>query len=174
MNRLSMIAALSRNFAIGLDNRLLWHISEDLVNFKALTMGKPIIMGRKTFDSIGRPLPGRANIVVSRDTQWQAEGVQVARSVDAAINAAHRACEAGGQDEIMGIGGEQIYRQALPSATRLYLTEVDVEMAADTFFPDFVRADWDELERRPGIQSADYAYQFVTLERILAYSCYFW
>ena len=131
MNRLSMIAALSRNFAIGLDNRLLWHISEDLVNFKALTMGKPMIMGRKTFDSIGRPLPGRANIVVSRDTQWQAEGVQVARSVDAAINAAHRACEDGGQDEIMVIGGEQIYRQALPSATRLYLTEVDVEMAAD-------------------------------------------
>lgn len=168
MNRLSMIAALSRNFAIGLDNRLLWHISEDLVNFKALTMGKPIIMGRKTFDSIGRPLPGRANIVVSRDTQWQAEGVQVARSVDAAINAAHRACEDGGQDEIMVIGGEQIYRQALPSATRLYLTEVDVEMAADTFFPDFARADWHELERRPGIQSADYAYQFVTLERILA------
>jgi len=75
MNRLSMIAALSRNFAIGLDNRLLWHISEDLVNFKALTIGKPMIMGRKTFDSIGRPLPGRANIVVSRDTQWRAEGV---------------------------------------------------------------------------------------------------
>jgi dihydrofolate reductase len=168
MNRLSMIAALSRNFAIGLDNRLLWHISEDLVNFKALTMGKPIIMGRKTFDSIGRPLPGRANIVVSRDTQWQAEGVQVARSVNAAINAAHLACEDSGQDEIMVIGGEQIYRQALPSATRLYLTEVDVEMAADTFFPDFVRVDWHELERRPGIQSADYAYQFVTLERILA------
>ena len=168
MNRLSMIAALSRNFAIGLDNRLLWHISEDLVNFKALTMGKPIIMGRKTFDSIGRPLPGRANIVVSRDTQWQAEGVQVARSVNAAINAAHLACEDSGQDEIMVIGGEQIYRQALPSATRLYLTEVDVEMAADTFFPDFVRVDWRELERRPGIQSADYAYQFVTLERILA------
>ena len=168
MNRLSMIAALSRNFAIGLDNRLLWHISEDLANFKALTMGKPIIMGRKTFDSIGRPLPGRANIVVSRDTQWQAEGVQVARSVNAAINAAHLACEDSGQDEIMVIGGEQIYRQALPSATRLYLTEVDVEMAADTFFPDFVRVDWHELERRPGIQSADYAYQFVTLERILA------
>jgi dihydrofolate reductase len=168
MNRLSMIAALSRNFAIGLDNRLLWHISEDLVNFKALTMGKPIIMGRKTFDSIGRPLPGRANIVVSRDTQWQAEGVQVARSVNAAINAAHLACEDSGQDEIMVIGGEQIYRQALPSATRLYLTEVDVERAADTFFPDFVRVDWHELERRPGIQSADYAYQFVTLERILA------
>ena len=168
MNRLSMIAALSRNFAIGLDNRLLWHISEDLVNFKALTMGKPIIMGRKTFDSIGRPLPGRANIVVSRDTQWQAEGVQVARSVNAAINAGHLACEDSGQDEIMVIGGEQIYRQALPSATRLYLTEVDVEMAADTFFPDFVRVDWHELERRPGIQSADYAYQFVTLERILA------
>ena len=168
MNRLSMIAALSRNFAIGLDNRLLWHISEDLVNFKALTMGKPIIMGRKTFDSIGRPLPGRANIVVSRDTQWQAEGVQVARSVNAAINAAHLACEDSGQDEIMVIGGEQIYRQALPSATRLYLTEVDVEMAADTFFPGFVRVDWHELERRPGIQSADYAYQFVTLERILA------
>ena len=168
MNRLSMIAALSRNFAIGLDNRLLWHISEDLVNFKALTMGKPIIMGRKTFDSIGRPLPGRANIVVSRDTQWQAEGVQVARSVNAAINAAHLACEDSGQDEIMVIGGEQIYRQALPSATRLYLTEVDVEMAADTFFPDFVRTDWHEFERRPGIQSADYPYQFVTLERILA------
>ena len=168
MNRLSMIAALSRNFAIGLDNRLLWHISEDLVNFKTLTMGKPMIMGRKTFDSIGRPLPGRANIVVSRDTQWQAEGVQVARSVNAAINAAHLACEDSGQDEIMVIGGEQIYRQALPSATRLYLTEVDVEMAADTFFPDFVRVDWHELERRPGIQSADYAYQFVTLERILA------
>jgi dihydrofolate reductase len=166
MNRLSMIAALSRNFAIGLDNRLLWHISEDLVNFKALTIGKPIIMGRKTFDSLGRPLPGRANIVVSRDTQWQAEGVQAARSVDSAINAAHRACEDSGQDEIMVIGGEQIYRQALPSATRLYLTEVDVEMAADTFFPDFVRADWHELERRPGIQSADYPYQFVTLERI--------
>ncbi|MDE0841339.1 MAG: dihydrofolate reductase [Porticoccaceae bacterium] len=165
MIRLSIIAALSRNFAIGLDNRLLWHIPEDLKNFKAITMAKPLIMGRKTFESIGRPLPGRVNIVISRDTQWRADGVQVERSLEAALSAAYSACEQRQQDEVMVIGGEQVYRQALPYATRLYLTEIDAEICADTFFPDFVRTEWRELERTPGSQSADYAYQFVILER---------
>ncbi len=158
--RLSLIVAMGRNRVIGVDNSLPWHLSQDLKQFKAVTLGKPIVMGRKTYDSIGRPLPGRHNIVISRDRSWSAGGVTAVDSLAAAIDAA------GAVEELMVIGGEQIYALALPAASRLYLTEVDAAPAGDAFFPALDPAQWRELERQPPIAEAGQpSYQFVTLER---------
>jgi dihydrofolate reductase len=129
---LALIAARARNGVIGLDNRMPWHLPEDLAYFKRVTLGKPVVMGRKTFESIGRPLPGRLNIVVTRNPDWQAAGVQVAHSLDAALALAAAAAP----EEIMLIGGAELYRQALPQADVLYLTEIDAEFAGDAFFPE--------------------------------------
>ena len=123
--KISLIVAVSRNGAIGLNNQLPWYLPEDLKYFKSVTMGKPLIMGRKTFDSIGRPLPGRANIVLTRDPQWTSDGVEVVQSAEQALVAGEIACEAADVDEIMVIGGEQIYRMTLDLADRIYLTQVD-------------------------------------------------
>ena len=144
---LSLVCALARNRAIGLNNQLPWHLPRDLAHFKAVTMGHPIVMGRKTFESIGRPLPGRHNIVVSRQRNWSHDGVTTVKCLDAAIaNATEVALETGCR-EIMLIGGASLYALALPLAHRLYLTEVQAEVPGDAFFPRISPAEWLEVSR---------------------------
>ena len=151
---------MSENRVIGAGGDLPWHLPADLKYFKASTLGKPIIMGRKTFDSIGRPLPGRRNIVVTRNANWQHQGVDVAESVEAAI------VKAGDVEEIMITGGAQIYSQALERVDRLYITEVALKIEGDTFFPEFNKADWIEVSRDAYPSEDDRpAYAFVVLER---------
>jgi dihydrofolate reductase len=134
--QLALIAALARNRVIGRDNRLPWHLPADLRFFKQTTMGKPLLMGRRTWESIGRPLPGRRMIVLSRDPDYQAPGGAVARSLDEAVE------RAGAVPEIMVIGGATLYRQTLPRAERLYLTRVDMDVPGDVWFPDWNERDW--------------------------------
>ena len=164
--KLSLIVAAARNHAIGLNNKMPWHLPEDLKYFKRVTLGKPVIMGRNTFESIGRPLPGRPNIVISRNADYKAEGITLVTSLDEALAAAERLLPAG-QDEVMVIGGAQIYAQALPLATRLYLTEVDAEPEADAFFPAFDRSQWHEeaRETHTACERNPYAYSFVLLQK---------
>ena len=160
---LSLIVAKSRNDVIGCDGGLPWHIPEDLKFFRKVTMGKPVIMGRKTHQSIGRALPGRLNIVITRNKNWQADGVTIASGLSAALQIAEQA----GAEEAMVIGGEQIYRAALPLADRIYLTEVDLEVAGDARFPAIDQAEWVEVQRSEpeGRDDQCPAYAFVTLER---------
>ncbi|BFM49476.1 type 3 dihydrofolate reductase [Marinomonas sp. THO17] len=136
---LSLIVAMSTNRTIGINNALPWHLPNDLKYFKQATMGKPIVMGRKTFESIGKPLPGRRNIVITRDDKYQAEGIDVVSSLEQAIALGEDICLVNGQEEVMVIGGAQIYELALPKADRLYITHVDAEVAGDAFFPE---VDW--------------------------------
>ncbi len=164
--KISLIVAVSRNGVIGLDNQLPWHLPEDLKYFKSVTMGKPIIMGRKTFDSIGRPLPGRTNIVITRDSSWQAEGVEVAQTLVQAMTLAKLACARADVDEAMVIGGEQIYRMTLPAADRLYLTEVQAEVQGDAFFPEFDTQEWHQVSEQLPEVTDTHPYRFVVLERI--------
>jgi len=145
--RLSLIVAAAEGGIIGRDNALPWRLSGDLRRFKEITMGKPLIMGRKTFESIGRPLPGRTNIVLSRDPTFQVADVVVVGDFPSAkavaVDAAHRAAVT----EIMVIGGAGIYRLALPHADRIYLTEVHTEVQGDAAFPSYDQADWIEQSR---------------------------
>ncbi|QNM98159.1 type 3 dihydrofolate reductase [Chitinimonas koreensis] len=156
---LSLIAALSRNHAVGIDNKLPWHLPADLKYFKATTSGHPIIMGRKTYDSIGRPLPGRHNIVVTRNADWRADGVTVVHSIDAALAAA------GDAAEVFLIGGATLYAEALPRADRLYLTEIDAEFQGDAFFPDWPRTAFREI-RRERHETDTFSYSFAVYERL--------
>lgn len=134
---LSMIVAMSDNRVIGIENRLPWHIPEDLKRFKKITSGHPIVMGRKTFESIGRPLPNRTNIVVTRNKDYRAEGVVTCHSLREALDWAGRAP---GSDEVFVIGGGELFREALPAADRIYLTEVSWPYEGDAFFPEFDEA----------------------------------
>jgi dihydrofolate reductase len=147
---------MDRGRVIGAEGKLPWHIPEDLQRFKALTTGHTIIMGRKTFESIGRPLPKRTNIVVTRDSQWQAEGVAVAPSIEAALQKALG-------DEAFIIGGGEIYEQTVDQADRLYLTLVDGAYEGDAFFPDFDAAAFTEVSREQYDGPPPYA--FVTYDR---------
>lgn len=158
---ISLIVAAAENDVIGRDGALPWRLSDDLRRFKALTMGKPVIMGRKTFESIGRPLPGRQNIVITRNDSYQAEGCDVVGSVDAAIAAA------GAAPELMVIGGAEVYRRFLPLAGRIYLTRVHTVIQGDTFLPAFDPAEWQETSRtrHPADQRNDFDVSFITLER---------
>ena len=160
---ISLIAAIDQNRVLGDGEKMLWHIPEDFKYFKATTMGKPIIMGRKTFDSIGRPLPGRPNIVITRQTDWQAEGAEVVNSLEDAIKKA----ESYGIDEIMVIGGGQVYAQALQSATRVYLTQIQGVYNGDALFPALPSADWQEVSRKHGTEcdKVGVSYDFVVYER---------
>lgn len=142
MKTLSLIVAMAENRCIGIENRLPWHLPEDLKFFKRTTLGKPIIMGRKTFDSIGKPLPGRANIVITRDGAWQRDGVIVVNTLEAAIGAAEKACAQDAAEEAVIIGGEQIYRLALSVVNRLYITRVKATVEGDAFFPEFNQSEW--------------------------------
>ncbi len=158
---ISLIAAMAQDRVIGEGNRMPWHLPADLRHFKNITLGKPVVMGRRTFESIGRPLPGRRNLVISRNPEWRAEGVEVAASLDEALALVN------GADEVMIIGGGQLYAEALPRADRLYLTLIDLVVEGDTYFPEYQHDDWQELERiahEPDEQNP-HAYTFVTLSR---------
>lgn len=156
---LSLIAAVARNGAIGKDNTLLWRLPEDLKFFKRTTLGCPVIMGRKTFESIGRPLPGRRNIVVTRNTAWQHEGVEVVHTLDEAL------AVAADEARVFVIGGGELYAQALPRADELILTEVDADFDADTFFPTWDRQAFTEQSRETHQADAGWAYHFVVYQR---------
>ena len=145
--RISQIVAMGRNHVIGREGGLPWHLSGDLKFFKATTMGKPIVMGRKTYESIGRPLPGRPNIVITRQDGYQPEGVTVCATLDDAVAAAQVEAENLGVDEIMIVGGAQIYAASLDRSDRLYITEVALSPDGDAFFPEFDRAGWSEISR---------------------------
>lgn len=145
MTRISLIVAVARNGVIGRDGGLAWKISDDLKRFREITTGHPVIMGRKTFDSIGKPLPKRTNIVVSR-TMGETDGVFVARTVEAALDEARRAAAEMNVDEVFVIGGADLYKKTLPLADRLYLTEVDAQVMGDVRFPPIDEAQWG---RRP-------------------------
>jgi dihydrofolate reductase len=164
--KIAFVVAVARNNVIGINNQLPWHLPEDLKYFKRVTMGKPIIMGRATYDSIGKPLPGRPNIVITRNPDYQPAGVTVVHSLDEALKAAGTLMPPG-QDEAAIIGGEQIFAQAFPKTDRLYLTEVDAAPEGDTFFPEFDRKQWREVAREAHLpcERNPYAYSFVVLER---------
>jgi dihydrofolate reductase len=170
--RVSLIVAMAENGVIGRDGDLPWRISEDLKRFKEITMGKPIVMGRKTWESIGRPLPGRPHIVISRDPAYEvvgAEGVDVVASLEAALARAGELIKSGAVeiDEVMIIGGAEIYRLALGRADRIYLTEVHRDIEGDTVFPDFDRAEWRETAREGPftVGHGILQYSFVTYDR---------
>jgi dihydrofolate reductase len=163
--KISLIVAVSRNGAIGLNNQLPWYLPDDLKYFKSVTMGKPLIMGRKTFDSIGRPLPGRANIVLTRDPQWASDGVEVVQSLEQALVAGEIACEVADVDEIMVIGGEQIYRMTIDLADRIYLTQVDVDVEGDAFFPNIDLNNWSQTSVKLPESIDKHPYQFLVLDR---------
>jgi len=156
---ISMIVARSRNHVIGRDNQMPWKISADLQFFKRVTMGHPVIMGRKTWESIGRPLPGRRNIVVSRNADYEATGGELVGSLDEALKSLSEF------ERVFVIGGEQLFTQAFPKADRLYITEIDLDIdGGDTFFEVPNASDWKEVERTPGSEG-DITFSFITLER---------
>lgn len=156
---LSLIVAAAKNGVIGSEGKLPWQLPSDLANFKRLTMGHPIIMGRKTHESIGRQLPGRNNIIVSRDTTYTAPGCTVVHSLEQALMAAEPA------EEKFVIGGSSIFKEALPKADRIYLSEVNAEPSGDTFF-EFDRSSWHEVSRNHYQADDDqYDYDLVVLER---------
>lgn len=160
---ISMIAAMGANRVIGRDNKMPWHLPADLRHFKQVTLGKPVIMGRKTFESIGRPLPGRRNIVISRTAPADCKGAEWVSSVEQALTML------ADQSEVMVIGGGEIYRQCLPLAQRLYLTEIDMTTEGDAFFPDYQQhGQWQLTE--DVLYSADehnaYNCRFIILERL--------
>jgi dihydrofolate reductase len=158
---ISLVASVARNGGIGRDGGLLVHLPGDLPRFKQLTIGAPVLMGRKTWQSIGRPLPGRRNIVISRDPAWRAEGAEPAGSLQEALRLA------GAVPRLSVIGGAQIYALALPLATTLELTEIDADLEADTFFPAWNRAEFRETSRLAHATPEGLPYAFVTYRRIL-------
>jgi len=165
--KIAMIAAMGRNRVIGRDNKMPWHLPEDLKYFRATTWGKPIVMGRKTFDSLGRPLPGRSNIVVSRQVGLEIPGVQVVSSIEQGLERARHQAELDAVDEIMVIGGGKLYEQCLPLADRLYLTRVDLEPEGDAWFPEFSAAQWELSEERAVPAGEGYpAHAYQVLERV--------
>ena len=159
---ITLVVAVADNDVIGRDNAMPWHLPADLAHFKMLTWGKPIVMGRRTFDAIGKPLPGRRNIVVTRDAAWRRDGVEVAHSLADAL------ALVGDVAEVMVIGGAQIYEAALPQATRVYLTRVHADIPGDTHFPPLDARLWREAAR--GAHPADarnaHALSFITYERV--------
>jgi dihydrofolate reductase len=165
--RLSLIVAAAENGVIGRNNALPWHLPEDLRNFKRITMGKPIVMGRKTYESIGRPLPGRTNIVISRQPGYAVEGVKVVASIDEALALAQDIATIDGSEELMVIGGAQIYEHGLTLASRIYLTRVHASVEGDAFLPAIDWADWQETSREyhPATGPNPYAYTFFEYER---------
>ena len=160
--RLSLIAALASNRAIGKDNELLWQLPEDLRHFRETTRGKPVIMGRKTWESLPapfRPLPGRHNIVVSRDPDYQAAGATLAGSLADALG------QAADVEEVFVIGGGELYSQALPLASRLYLTEIEQDFDGDVFFPEVQPQDWEEISRQPSQGTTGPLFSFAVYQR---------
>jgi dihydrofolate reductase len=158
--QLTLVVAMDAKRGIGIDNKLPWHLPEDLAHFKRVTLGQPIIMGRKTFDSIGRPLPGRRNIVVTRNRDWHADGVDAVGSLEEAIALA-------GDAPASIIGGAQIFNEALEFADRMIVTHIEREYHCDTFFPEIDPGKWTATAREPQhSQAQDLDFSFVTYERI--------
>jgi len=158
---ISIIVAMDKKGVIGLEGDLPWRLSADLKHFKAITMSKPLIMGRKTHESIGRPLPGRKNIVLTHAIEFKAEGCVVVNSLDDALQAA------GDVDEVMIMGGSGVYDQSLARAGRLYLTEVHADVSGDVYFPEFDKGGWVEVERQNNSadEKNDFDFSFVVMER---------
>lgn len=159
--RVSVIAAMAANRVIGQGNRLPWHLPEDLQHFKALTMGHHIVMGRKTYDSIGKSLPGRTTVIVTRNVDYAVPGCIAVNSIDAALTACH------GDSEIFFVGGAEIYAQALPIADRIYLTEIKRDFPGDAHFPPFDPAQWQEVSREKHVKADGdaFEYHFVIYDR---------
>lgn len=147
---LSLIAAVARNGVIGRGNKLLWRLPTDMKRFRALTMGKPLIMGRKTYESIGKPLPGRETIIVTRDRSYAVDGAHLVSDLEAALALAARLV--GPEGEIISAGGGEIYAQTIGRADRLYITEVDLDPEGDARFPEIDRAVWREVKRERGVR----------------------
>lgn len=162
MGRIAFVVALDRNRVIGRDGGLPWRLPDDMKHVREVTAGKPLVMGRRTFDSIGKPLPGRTNIVLTRDPSFHPEGVLVARAPAEALRLA------GDAPEIVVFGGAQVFAQFLPDADRIYLTEVDADVGGDTVFPDLDPSEWREVERREHARDERhaFAFRFVTLDRV--------
>ena len=160
--KISIVVAMASNRVIGLNNTMPWHLSADLQNFKKITMGKPILMGRRTFESIGRPLPGRKNIIVSRNKDYKQQGCLVYNSIDEALENCRD------EEEIMIVGGACFYETMLPVADRIYLTQIHKHFEGDTFFPEFDSSLWREIERMDfnDDQNVAFDYSFITLEKI--------
>ncbi|MFK3737871.1 dihydrofolate reductase [Massilia sp. TN1-12] len=157
---LTIVVAMDARRGIGIDNQLPWHLPEDLAHFKRVTLGHPIIMGRKTFDSIGRPLPGRRNIVVTRNAQWRHDGVEVAHSLQEAVALA-------GIESASIIGGAQIFAEALEVADRMIVTHIDKQYACDTFFPEIDTARWTAVASEPQRSEAEgVEFSFVTYDKV--------
>lgn len=157
---LTIVVAMDAKRGIGIDNKLPWHLPEDLAHFKRVTLGHPIVMGRKTFDSIGRPLPGRRNIVVTRNANWRHEGVEVAHSLQDAV------ALAGGESASI-IGGAQIFAEALDLADRMIVTHIDKQYACDTFFPEIDPARWTAVASEPQRSEAEgVEFSFVTYDKV--------
>lgn len=158
---ISLIAAVSENNVIGYQNKIPWHLPADFAYFKKMTLGKPVIMGAKTFESIGKALPGRKNIVLNRGPNYKAQGAIIVGSIEESLK------EAGEAQEVMICGGASVYEQFLPRADKLYLTFVHHEFEGDTFFPVFNKEEWQEVSREdhaPNSQNS-YPYSFVILEK---------
>jgi dihydrofolate reductase len=159
--RISLVVAMARNRVIGRDNALPWRLPADLAYFKRVTMGHPVVMGRRTYESIGKPLAGRKNIVVSRNPDFTAPGCTVVASLEAAWKAA------GDVDEVCVIGGTTLFEETLPLADVLHLTEVEADVPGDTYFPQFDRREWKEtqIERHPADERNAYPFRILKLER---------
>ena len=159
--RRSIVVAVARNGVIGRDNALPWRLPSDLAHFRKVTMGHPVVMGRRTYESIGKPLPGRVNIVVTRNPAFRAPGCTVVSSLDEAWRAAGRA------DEVCVIGGTTLFEETLPMADVIHLTEVEADVEGDTYFPSFDRGDWsvEEIARHPADERNAYPTRILELTR---------
>lgn len=160
MPRISIISALAKNRVIGINNSLPWRLPEDLKYFKALTLGHHILMGRKTWESIGKPLPGRTTVIITRGDYPAPEGVKIAHSLQEAIEVC------GADEEIFFVGGAELYAQAIPLADRLYLTEIQADVEGDARFPDYDRTPWREISRdRRHDEASGLEYHFAIYDR---------
>lgn len=160
MANLSLIVAIAKNGVIGVNNTLPWHLPEDLKRFRALTTGHHIIMGRKTYDSLGRLLPGRTTVIVTRNPEYKVEGAVVVHSLEAAI----AAC--GDDNEAFLIGGAELYQDGLKLANKLYITEIEAEYAGDAFFPAFNQADWQLLEQEAHVSANGLGFSYKTFQKV--------
>jgi len=158
---ISFIVAMDKNRVIGKDNKLPWHLPADLAFFKRVTMGNPIIMGRKTFEAIGRVLPGRENIIVTRDNNYQAEGCRILHSVEEIVEIDKLT-----KEELFVIGGAEIFKEAFPFAKKLYITLIDEEFTGDTYFPEFVNDEWELVSKEKGQKDEKNPYDYYYLTYI--------
>ena len=164
---LTIIVAMARNRVIGCNNALPWRLPADLQHFRRITLSKPVVMGRKTYESIGRPLPGRENIVVTTDRDYHATGCRVTHSIKDTLASLQET------PEVMVIGGASLYRETLACARRIYLTLVHADITGDTWFPELDTCQWHQISREdfPADERNNYAYSFIHLERVLSRDC---